>query len=146
MITNHVVFRNCFTSYHNILSLYPLVLIVEFVMTEFNVSENDGTVEIVLEANGTSQFDYFVTLSIGDIGTGENITLSICIICSYYNVFKHACIYTFVHTCARHNIMIMLKVLIDSDQPYILQIQLTTTYLQCLMWNSRLVVIHPVWL
>ena len=77
-------------------------------MTEFNVSESDGTVEIVLEANGTSQFDYFVTLSIGDIGTGENITLFTCIICSYYNVIWHACIYTLVHKCARHNIMIMV--------------------------------------
>ena len=77
------VFRNCFTSYHILfIILYPLVLIVEFVMTEFNVSESHGTVEIVLEANGTSQFDYSVTLSIGDIGTGENITMSICIICS----------------------------------------------------------------
>ena len=55
-------------------------------MTEFNVTESDGTIEIVLEANGTSQFDYYVNLSIGDIGTGESITLSISIICSYYNI------------------------------------------------------------
>ena len=41
-------------------------------MTEYNVSESDGTVEIGLEANGTSEFDYFVTLEIGDISTGEN--------------------------------------------------------------------------
>ena len=78
-------------------------------MTEFNVSESDGTIEIVLEANGTSQFDYYVNLTIGDIGTGENITLSICNICSYYNVIQHACMYTMVHKCARHIIMIKVS-------------------------------------
>ena len=63
-------------------------------MTEYNVSESDGTVEIGLEANGMSEFDYFVTLDIGDISTGENILLFTCIICSYYNVFKHTCVCT----------------------------------------------------
>ena len=69
--------RNRFTSNH-ILFSYQLVLIVEFVMTEYNVSESDGTVEIVLEANGTSQFEYSVTLSIGvntTGATGENFDL-----------------------------------------------------------------------
>ena len=75
------IYRNPFISYHILLS-YPLELIVEFVMTEFNVSESDGTVEIVLEANGTSQFDFFVNVSIGVISTGENMTRFICIICS----------------------------------------------------------------
>ena len=63
-------------------------------MTEYNVSESDGTVEIGLEANGTSEFDYTVTLVIGNIGTGENIPLFTVIIRSYYNVFKHTCVCT----------------------------------------------------
>ena len=77
-----------------ILLSYPLALTVEFVMTEYNVSESDGTVEVGLEANGTSGSGYTVTLNIGDISTGENIPLFICIICSYYIVFKHTCIHT----------------------------------------------------
>ena len=77
-----------------ILFSYPLALTVEFVMTEYNVSESDGTVEVGLEANGTSEFDYMVTLNIGDISTGENIPLFICIICSYYIVFKYTCVCT----------------------------------------------------
>ena len=85
-----------------ILFSYPLALTVEFVMTEYNVSESDGTVEVGLEANGTSEFDYMVTLNIGDISTGGNIPLFICIICSYYNiiVFKHTCVRTYyiIHT------------------------------------------------
>ena len=63
-------------------------------MTEYNVSESDGIVEIGLEANGTSEFDYFVHLDIGDINTGENIPLFTCIIRSYSNVFKHTCVCT----------------------------------------------------
>ena len=63
-------------------------------MTEYNVSESDGTVQIGLEANGTSEFDYSVTLVIGNIGTGENILLFTCIIRSYYNVSKCTCVCT----------------------------------------------------
>ena len=98
VFTNGILYRHRFTSYHNIIIFsYPLVLTVEFVMTEYNVSESDGTIEIVLEANGTSQFEYSVTLVTGDISTGENIPLFTCIIRSYYNVFKH--------TCVAHNIL-----------------------------------------
>ena len=70
---------------------------MEFVHTEYSVSESDGTVEILLETNGTSQFDFFVNLSIGDISTGENLTLFAFINCYQYNVFLHACMHVFVH-------------------------------------------------
>ena len=63
-------------------------------MTEFNVSESDGTVEIALEANGTSQFDYFVRLSIGDISTGENLTSFYAL--SALNIMS-SCMHVFVH-------------------------------------------------
>ena len=47
------------------------VLSVEFAMNEYNVSESNGTVEVVLVANGTSEFDYTVNLTVYDVTTGE---------------------------------------------------------------------------
>ena len=59
-------------------------------MTEFNVSESDGTVEIVLEANGTSQFEYSITLVIGDNTTGEHCDLDLYALEHNNIVFNHA--------------------------------------------------------
>ena len=39
-------------------------------MTEFNVSESDGTVEVAFAANGMAEFDYTVNLTVNDITTG----------------------------------------------------------------------------
>ena len=47
-----------------------LVLSVEFQSIEYNVDERNGTLEIVLIANTTSEFDYTVALIARDITTG----------------------------------------------------------------------------
>ena len=44
---------------------------MEFQFSELNVSEAMGTVEVTVIANGTSEFDYTVNLTISDITTGE---------------------------------------------------------------------------
>ena len=47
--------------------------------TGFNVSENVGTVEVVLVANGTSEFDYTVNLTVYDVTTGECVCVYVCV-------------------------------------------------------------------
>ena len=47
-------------------------------MTEYNVSESNGTVEVVLVANGTSEFDYTVNLTVYDVTTGEHVCVCVC--------------------------------------------------------------------
>ena len=47
------------------------VLYVAFQSTAMNVSEQDGTIAIVLVANGTSEFAYVVNLTLSDVTTGS---------------------------------------------------------------------------
>ena len=49
----------------------PLVLTVEFMTVDYNTSESSRTVEVVLVANGTSQFYYSVALMIENTNTGR---------------------------------------------------------------------------
>ena len=42
-----------------------------FQSTAMNASEQDGTIAIVLFANGTSEFDYAVNLTFSDVTTGS---------------------------------------------------------------------------
>ena len=49
---------------------------MEFQFSELNVSEAMGTIEVTVTANGTSEFDYTVNLTISDITTGE-ITVTV---------------------------------------------------------------------
>ena len=48
-----------------------VVLYVAFQSTAMNVSEQDGTIAIVLVANGTSEFAYVVNLTLSDVTTGS---------------------------------------------------------------------------
>ena len=72
-------------------------------MTEYNVSESDGTVEVVLVANGTSEFDYTVNLTVYDVTTGECVCVCVraCVyvcnhlsLCPYdeYNIRMYLCV------------------------------------------------------
>ena len=51
---------------------FSLVVInVELIFTEYNVSESEQIVLLHLVTNGTSEFDYIVTLTLIDISTGK---------------------------------------------------------------------------
>ena len=52
-------------------------LTVEFQLGELNVSEAMGTVEVIAIANGTSEFDYTVNLTISDNTTGGITVLNV---------------------------------------------------------------------
>ena len=49
----------------------PVVINVEFNIPEYNAIESEQTVMLHLVANGTSSFDYIVTLMLNNISTGE---------------------------------------------------------------------------
>ena len=45
-----------------------------------NVSEQDGTIAIVLVANGTSEFAYVVNLTLSDVTTGSYcVCMCVCV-------------------------------------------------------------------
>ena len=52
-------------------------LTVEFQFSELNVSEAMGTIEVTVIANGTSEVNYTVNLTIIDITTGEITTVTL---------------------------------------------------------------------
>ena len=51
--------------------LYILALAVDFLSIVYNVSEKNESIEIIITANGTSEFDYTVNLTIFDLTTGK---------------------------------------------------------------------------
>ena len=56
---------------YNNFMLSLVVINVVFNITEYNVSESVETVILHIVANGTSSFDYTVTLMLTNINTGE---------------------------------------------------------------------------
>ena len=68
-------------------------------MTEYNVGESDGTVEVVLVANGTSDFNYTVNLTVYDVTTGELVHVCVCV-CVCKCKCKCKCLYGCVSLCA----------------------------------------------
>ena len=52
---------------------------MEFQVSELNVSEAMGTVEVTVIANGTSEFDYTVNLTISANTTGEITVYVMCV-------------------------------------------------------------------
>ena len=63
-------------------------------MTEYNVSESIGTVEVMLAANGTSDFNYTVNLTVYDLTTGECACVRACVC-----VRARVCVHVFTYTC-----------------------------------------------
>ena len=86
-ITNHSITHiNSYCAFliQLVLHILPLsdlytVLIVDFQVTELSVSEAMGTVEVTVMANGTSEFDYTVNLTINNISTGGITIRALCV-------------------------------------------------------------------
>ena len=62
----------------------PPVISVNFQTDKYNVSESEGTVMIHLVANGTSEFNYNVILTLMEYSTGQCVG-----ICIYYIVYEN---------------------------------------------------------
>ena len=87
-------------------------------MAEYNVSESVGTVEVVLVANGMSDFNYTVNLTVYDVTTGEFfLCVRVCLcgcmyvcvdVCTYVWMYVRMCVYVFIENyCAQLEYMIL---------------------------------------
>ena len=76
-------------------------------MSEFNVGESDGTVEVALTANGMAEFDYTVNLTVNDITTG--VCVCVCVfVCVYMWYMRIQGIMYTLHMVVCHNIIVTL--------------------------------------
>ena len=65
----------CEPKLHFIHLFSPSDLRIEFVSNEYNVSEINRTVEIILKANRPAGVEYYIILTVTDISTGKLPTI-----------------------------------------------------------------------